>query len=196
MTGHVELLIVTCPVSTFIRTYASYFELADHPPTLSPAALQTAAVRPASGHCAGARGLRLPDCLQTHRRELIRLPHRINAAAVAGRAVDEVSVGIRRQVLHFREPLIDIKVHQRHIASAALGALVVPGEVTLDVAVFAGHSQGAAISLVHDQKESRGWNLFEEIDLDILEHLSRRLLLVANDLLRYLLNESIVDFLD
>ena len=130
-----------------------------------------------------------------HRRESTWLTHRINAAVVAGRAVDEVSVGIWRQVLHFREPLIDIKLHQRHIASAALGALVVLGEVILRVAVFAGDSQGAAISLVHDQKQSRGWNLLEEINLDIFEHLSRRLLLVANDLLGYLLNESIIDFL-
>src|SRR4029077_10289467 len=130
-----------------------------------------------------------------HRSTLIRLAHRINAAAVAGRAVDEVPGGIRRQVLLFREPLIDIKVHRGHIASAALGALVVLGEVILHVAVFAGDSQGAAVSLVHDQKQSRGWNLLEEVDLDILEHLSRRLLLTANDLLGYLLNESIVDFL-
>ena len=69
---------------------------------------------------------------------------------MAGRAVDEMPVGIGLQVLHFGEPLIDIKVHQRHIPSAALRALVVAGEVILYVAVFTGDSQGAAISLVHD----------------------------------------------
>src|SRR5690242_21880103 len=123
----------------------------------------------------------------------VRLRHGINLAAVARRAVDEVPVGIRRQVLHFHELLIDITVHLLHIASAALGTLVVLGEVLLHVAMFAGYSQRFAISQVHDQKKSRGWSLLE--DLDILEHLSRRLLLVPGYLFGNLLYESVVDFL-
>ena len=69
---------------------------------------------------------------------------------MARRAVNEMSVGIRRQVLHLCELLIDQKVHPCHIASAALGALIVFGEVILDVAVLAIDAQGLAISLVHD----------------------------------------------
>ena len=125
----------------------------------------------------------------------VRLRHGINLASMAGRAVNEMPVGIRRQVLHLRELLVDREVHQRHIASAALGTLVVLREVVLHMTMFAVHSQRSAVSLVHDQEQSRGWNLLEEIDLDILEYLSRRFLLVTGDLLGNLQHESVVDFL-
>lgn len=63
------------------------------------------------------------------------------------------------------------KMHQCHIASAALGTLVVLREIIRRMAMLAIHPQRAAVSLVHKQEQPPGWNLLQKIHLDILEYL-------------------------
>ncbi|HEY6386618.1 MAG TPA: hypothetical protein VIX91_13145 [Candidatus Acidoferrum sp.] len=82
-----------------------------------------------------------------------------------------MSLGIRRQVLHLYELLVNRKMHQRHMASTALGTLVVLREVILHMTMLAVDAQRAAVSLVHNQEQPSGWNLLKEIELDILEYL-------------------------
>src|SRR5689334_23575618 len=76
------------------------------------------------------------------------------------RAVDEMPVGIGLQVLHFGEPLIDIKMHRSHIASAALGALVIAREVVFHVAVFAGDSQDRKSTRLNSSHSSISYAVF------------------------------------
>src|SRR5215470_3180917 len=119
----------------------------------------------------------------------------INLAPMAGGAVNKMSVGIRRQVLHLQELLVNRKMHQGHVASTSFGPLVVLREVIRHMTMLAVNAQRAAVSLVHDQKESCGGNLLQEIDLNILKDLPGLFLLVSGNLLGNLLDESVINFL-
>ena len=114
---------------------------------------------------------------------------------MAGRAIDEMPLWVRFQVLHLCELLIDGEVHNGHFTGGELWSLFILGEIVFHVAMFARDAQRSAVSQIHDQQKSCRRSPLEEVKLDVFEYLRSGLLLVPGNLLRYLLHESIVHFL-
>src|SRR5579864_1857842 len=110
------------------------------------------------------------------------------------RTIDEVPLRIWLEVLHLRKLIVDGAVHGCHFPRGAFWPLVIAGEILLDVTVRAGYSQSAAVTEVHDQKQSCRRSVGQ--NMNVLEHLCGGLLLVSCYLFGNLLNESVVDLLN
>ena len=99
----------------------------------------------------------------------------INLAAMTRRAIDKALFRLSLNVLHLPELLVDHPVHDGHFSGGSLLTLAVTGEVLGAVTVGAGYAEGAAVSSIHNVNENASRRVLEQGQLDILEHISRRL---------------------
>ena len=91
--------------------------------------------------------------------------HRINGAAMAGRTVDEVPLGVWFEVLHFHELVVDEMMHGCHLSGCTLRPLLIAGEILFDMAVGAGDSQCTAVSDVHDHQKPGSRSGLHDLDV-------------------------------